>query len=170
MTVRRDQERTQAEIHRLLPAAEVPEDRIAYETASKRLAYLEEPVTEECVGFDGSPYVATHPRWLSDAFRREHGGYGRRIVDAADAAVKATARGKLEVLQQSLSVQLEKEASIRRNFVVGTSRVYRWSMSEAAAERAAAAARRLYPMCCVVVSTEIGVLDKKPRKPQTGTP
>jgi hypothetical protein len=164
---RRAEERIHAQVFRLEPASETEADRKAYEAARQRLAHLEEMVTENCTRADGSAYVATHPRWLSEAFRREHSLVtGRRSLDAAYAALKATARGQIEELKQQLADLARNRASIEEGSIVGASRVTRWSMSASAAQRGAFEARRFQPLNEVLVTSEIEIVDKKPSRPR----
>lgn len=188
-------EKTIAENEAIIAACaglvDLPAQVTAYEAATARLAFLDEEVTETYVGRgqnpDGSPQTYQHScaRWLCRSYRNQVGTEderrrGRIDMDGnfygdtaslhkreADAALLATARGKLEAATAALENARKRHAAESARVTVGKAFVHGWSQSAKNAVKAEQAARDSYPGARVYTTTEVEVHVPKARSGKT---
>jgi hypothetical protein len=164
-----------ARIAFLAPLINLPEQIAAFEAAALRVVYLEEKVEETCVGFQGKPYTRTCERWLTDTFKTETVGYekpeqygaasrawndaGLNAIQAARAALEATAQGEIDKLAREIECAERNLAHQKSRLVVGSALEVNWSQSDKAAHNQAAQMSKRYMFCTVRVirSDEIAV-------------
>lgn len=169
------------------PLVELPEQIAAYAAAKARLAFLDEEVTETYLAHrlneDGSQatYQHTCARWLARSYRNQVGTEDERRrgrVDMhgdfygdtaglhkrdADAALLATARGKVEKATAELARAREFYDRRSGQLTVGRASVHGWSQSAKNAAKAEQAAREENPGAHVYTTTEVSVHVPKAR-------
>jgi len=164
------------------PLMNLPEQITAYDAAKAQLAYLDENVTETCVNRNGGTYEFTSARWLSRSYRNSVGTEDERRrgrIDsegnfygdtagahkrAADAALLATARGKVEDARAKLECAVKNYEAQDQAATVGRAFVLGWSQSVENARKAERDARECFPGTEVYTTTEIQVHVPKARR------
>jgi len=167
------------------PLADLPDQIKAYAAAKERLAFLDEQITEECPRHDGTTYAFTCARWLSRSYRNQVGTEDERRrgrIDAqgnfygdtaglhkreADAALLATARGKVEAATAALAHARKSHAWAGERTTIGRASVYGWSQSAKNALKAEQAARDANPGAEIYTTTDIEVHVPKTRASKT---
>jgi len=170
------------------PLVDLPEQIEAYAAAKARLAFLDEPVTETYVVHgktnpDGSQasYEHTSARWLCRSYRNQVGTederrrgrvdmYGNFYGDTAglhkrdaDAALLATAHGKVEAATSALTHVRKWHTEESERMTIGRARVHGWSQSAKNALKAEQTARDENPGTRIYTTTEIAVHVPKAR-------
>lgn len=154
---------------------DLPEQIKAYAAAKARLAFLDEEVTEEYPRHDGTTYSFTCARWLSRSYRNQVGTEDERRrgrIDSqgnfygdtaglhkreADAALIATARGKIEAATATLAHARQSHARASEQMTIGRASVHGWSQSAKNALKAEQAAREANPGARIYTTTDIDV-------------
>ena len=169
------------------PLVELPEQIAAYAAAKARLAFLDEEVTEAYPAHrtneDGSEatYQHTCARWLARSYRNQVGTEDERRRGRiksngdfygdtaglhkrdADAALLATARGKVEKATAELAHAREFYDRRSGQLTVGRALVHGWSQSAKNAAKAEQVAREENPGARVYTTDEVSVHVPKAR-------
>jgi hypothetical protein len=169
------------------PLVDLPEQVAAYAAAKARLDFLDEEVTETYLAHrtneDGSQatYQHTCARWLARSYRNQVGTEDERRrgrVDMhgdfygdtaglhkrdADAALLATARGKVEKATAELARAREFYDRRSGQLTVGRASVHGWSQSAKNAAKAEQTAREENPGAHVFTTTAVSVHVPKAR-------
>lgn len=165
------------------PLVDLPAEIEAYAAAKERLAFLEEEVTEDLDVGTGKIVPFRCARWLGRSYRNEVGTKDDPIINSkgdyrgdiaglhkrnADAALMATARGKVDAATESLVHARATHATQSQRTAIGKAWVHGWSQSAKNAAKAEQAARDMHPDARVYVTTDIAVHVPKARGGQQG--
>ena len=154
----------------LVDQAATEADAAAYAAAEARRAYLNELVPYTFKRHDGTVDTSQKARWLSDEFNPPGGAYSSRDgldqVNKADAAIMATAQGRINRARANIELAQKAIERSREQIVVGSCFVSGWSMSFRNAQKAADKAHASYPGCVVGVSADIRVREHGTRAPK----